>query len=554
MKMKKITSLFVLLSFNILAQTNWHVSTTGSDSSGTGSINQPFKSLQKAADMVQAGDTIFVHQGTYYNQNFNDGDIWKNDNLMTITASGNPGQYIVIMPYPGDQVVLKSDAKYNILVKNTSYIKIQGFEFEGIAADITQTMANNAWGLYKDTNGIVHDLAVELGIDINDPAIHGTTISKPVLNNIKKPTYYTGHGLACLKSHHIEFVDNIIHDFPGSGLRADKSDHVTIMNNKIYHNTYWTSAGVGALTIAASVDRPSNDTSTGIKFKVLKNYVHHNENRLISWNPTKNFIHMVIDEGSGIFFTRNAETYHYGQVLVANNITSYNGASGIVIHKTDRATVEFNTVYKNGTTNDGKPSGIGLNNINQVVIRNNISYVQPDHWALGKVGGTLNNLTVTNNIIYNENGTEPVYHNIPNSGFVITNPLLIDPDNGDFRLQAGSPAIDAGIVSNYTNDDYDSNTRDSTPDIGAYEFSTNSIDGLSEQPIRIYPNPANTFLTLRRQHSQEIKVQILDMSGKIVFSDIIPEKAQRFTINLNQIKSGVYILVTGHIKKVFIKN
>jgi len=551
--MKTLSLILLLLTTGIFAQTNWHVAMNGSDTTGNGSINQPFASLKKAESMVQAGDTVFVHQGTYYNETFGDGDIWNTDDLMTLSAHGSPGNYIVFMPYQNEQVTLKSDAKYNIRIKNSSYIKITGFEFEGVGQDITQSMADTAWGLYKDTNGVIHDLAVELNIDINDPAIRGTTISKPVLNNIKKPTYYNGHGLVCVNSHHIVFSDNTIHDFPASGLRADKSNHVTITNNTIYHNTYWTSAGVGALTIAASKDLPNSDTATGVKIKVQKNYVHHNENRLISWNPSKNFIHMVIDEGSGIFFTRNADTYHYGKVLVANNISAFNGASGIVIHKTDRAIVEFNTVYKNGTTNDGTPAGIGMNNVNEVTIRNNISYVQPDHWAMGKVGGTLNNVTITNNIIYNENGSEPVYHNIPNAGFTITNPLLIDPDNGDFRLQSGSPAIDAGIVSTYTNDDYLSQARDAYPDIGAYEFAANAIVEYTSSNIQVYPNPADDYINLKGNLKARQKIAVYDLAGKMLISTQTIVDTQKITIPLYTLKSGIYLLKSGNFKHLFIK-
>jgi len=551
--MKALSLILMLLTTGLFAQTNWHVAMNGSDATGNGSMNQPYATLKKAGTMVQAGDTVFVHQGTYYNKNFGDGDIWKTDDLMYLSAHGSPDNYIVFMPYQNDHVVLKSDGKFAIRLKNASYIKVTGFEFEGIGQDITQAMADAAWGLYKDANGVVHDLAVELNIDINDPTIRGTTISKPVLDNIKKPSYYNGRGLVCAQSHHIVFSNNIIHDFPASGLRADKSSHVTITNNTIYYNTYWTSVGVGALTVAVSNDLPNGDTSTSVKIKVQKNYVHHNENRLISWNPSKNFIHMVIDEGSGIFFTRNADTYHYGKALIANNISAFNGASGIVIHKTDRAIVEFNTVYKNGTTNDGAPAGIGMNNVNEVTIRNNISYVQPDHWAMGKVGGSLNNVTITNNIIYNENGSELVYHNIPNTGFTITNPLLIDPDNGDFRLQANSPAIDAGIVSTYTNDDYLSQTRDANPDIGAYEFAATGITEYTSLNLQVYPNPAIDYINLKGNLKAYQKISVYDLTGKILISVKLNADKQKITLPLYTLKSGIYLLKSGNFKHLFIK-
>jgi len=545
--------IFILLGQFIQAQTKWHISMSGSDTTGNGSLNSPFANLRRLNNLLQAGDTVFVHQGTYYNSDFNDGDIWDGDNLFTLTANGNPNNYIVIMPYPGDQVTLKSDARYNILVNNSSYIKIIGFELVGIANDITQTMADNAWGLYRDSNGNIHDLAVELNIDINDPSLRRTTISKPVLQNIHKPDYYVGHGLVCRNSHHIVFKNNIIHDFPGSGLRADKSDYVQIIQNEIFHNTYWTTAGVGALTIAASKDLPTNDTFSGVKTKILKNNVHDNENRMISWNPGKDFISMVIDEGSGIFLTRNADTYHNGYILIANNLSVKNGASGIVIHKTDRVVVEFNSSYYNGTTNDGKPGGITFNSVNTATIRNNIAYARPDHYAMGKNGGSITGVTITNNIVYNENGSEPVYHNIPNNGFVISNPLFTNPANNQFTLQANSPAIDAAVVSNYTNDDYTFALRGANPDIGAYEFFVAGNIETHNLKYTLYPNPAFEFLVIKGEFIKMEKICIYNLTGKLVFSFKIPPNSEKINIPLKILKTGTYFLRIGNYKSVFIK-
>jgi hypothetical protein len=49
------------------------------------------------------------------------------------------------------------------------------------------------------------------------------------------------------------------------------------------------------------------------------------------------------------------------------------------------------------------------------------------------------------------------------------NPLSVDPENRDFRLQAGSPAIDAGISVDGRTGDYAGKPLLGTPDIGALE-------------------------------------------------------------------------------------
>ncbi len=44
----------------------------------------------------------------------------------------------------------------------------------------------------------------------------------------------------------------------------------------------------------------------------------------------------------------------------------------------------------------------------------------------------------------------------------VTDPLFVDPDNGDFRLQAGSPAVDMGVDVGFP-------FNGNAPDIGAFE-------------------------------------------------------------------------------------
>lgn len=56
--------------------------------------------------------------------------------------------------------------------------------------------------------------------------------------------------------------------------------------------------------------------------------------------------------------------------------------------------------------------------------------------------------------------------------YITTNPLLVDPANDDFHLQAGSPCIGIGSnLSSYFTDDIDGQSRGAVWDIGADEFA-----------------------------------------------------------------------------------
>lgn len=108
--------------------------------------------------------------------------------------------------------------------------------------------------------------------------------------------------------------------------------------------------------------------------------------------------------------------------------------------------------------------------------------------------------TYTNNIIapaesvyyqwyHNENEHEMFYYNclssvLPDSimyggGNIIANPMFADTLALDYHLQAGSPCIDAGIVTaDMPEFDADYHLRGSSPDIGAYEYGSVYIGGI----------------------------------------------------------------------------
>ena len=120
--------------------------------------------------------------------------------------------------------------------------------------------------------------------------------------------------------------------------------------------------------------------------------------------------------------------------------------------------------------------------------------------AGGGMDNEFSNPIVTNCILWGNTGGEIRNHpgspivtycdvqgGYPGTGNIDADPMFVDPDNGDFRLQAGSPCIDAGnnwAIVGLTDTDLDGNPRfaddmdtdDSgcgvpvVVDMGAYEF------------------------------------------------------------------------------------
>jgi hypothetical protein len=127
----------------------------------------------------------------------------------------------------------------------------------------------------------------------------------------------------------------------------------------------------------------------------------------------------------------------------------------------------------------------------------------------GFVGGALNCGASINCILYNNtslsHAATPNYSGgfqnnccttpLPagGSGNFTFDPLLVDPANGDFHLQANSPCINAGNSSSSPGVDLDGNARvaGGTIDVGAYEFQS-PVSRISYAWLKQYGLPINS--------------------------------------------------------------
>jgi hypothetical protein len=112
----------------------FYVATTGSDSN-PGTINQPWQTVQKALDTLQAGGIAYVRGGTY-EQDL----LWR---LGTATAP------FTIRNFPGERVVLGpgaggGDNEPLQIGNGAGFVRFQGLVFEGATGSSTANVY--AWG------------------------------------------------------------------------------------------------------------------------------------------------------------------------------------------------------------------------------------------------------------------------------------------------------------------------------------------------------------------------------------------------------------------------
>lgn len=258
--------------------------------------------------------------------------------------------------------------------------------------------------------------------------------------------------------------------------------------------------------------------------------------------------------------TNNQGKYGPGIVLnytgcrIKNNIiasntgaTSYLGGSGIWIYSdlgTTPKIIENNTIINNTSYTSGT-GGISAQSATNVIIHNNII------WGNLPAATQIKTLGTTVQATYND-----IQNGYTGVGNINANPLL---DSLCTTLSASSPCIDAGDSAIAYNDLTSAPNVAKFPsmgtarnDMGAYGgpgaflmHCSKIVLGISQITdvinfINLYPNPTNGRFTIETNATDKQTLQILDVNGRIVFSETIQETT---TVDATNFNEGVYTLV-----------
>lgn len=92
-----VVLILLLTCFNAMA-TDYYVATNGNDSNSGTTTSSPFKNLQKAIDVVSAGDYIYIRGGVH-----------SVSSTIVITKNGTSGSNIHVFAYSGESPILQFD-------------------------------------------------------------------------------------------------------------------------------------------------------------------------------------------------------------------------------------------------------------------------------------------------------------------------------------------------------------------------------------------------------------------------------------------------------------
>ncbi|MZQ82620.1 DUF1565 domain-containing protein [Paenibacillus sp. 5J-6] len=494
----------------------YYVSTSGNDSNA-GTLAAPWKTIQRAADVVTAGDTVYVRGGTYRE-------------LVTIKSSGSAsGGYIQFLNYSGETPVIDGTG-LNITSSNQSlfyiskvnYIRVSGFELANLVATSSSLdpaairVTNGSTNIQLLSNHI-HDIK-NTSSSGNAHGIHvlgnsATAITNLTINGNDIHDLVTGWSESLTLSGNIdgfEIARNKVHDNNNIGIElagfygacssscVDQTRNGRVAENTVYHID--SSKNPAYRTGVHAAGGIYADGATNIVIE--KNHVYANDFgiELASEKAGK--------ATSSIKVQNNWIHHNYGAGLIMGGSSSTRGGAS-------NNQIVNNTFVENDTLVQGY-GNIALQwNLVNNSLKNNIIYSQSQKTLISKknTSGSANILDY--NLYYTASGMnngvwawqgktyttwdsyQAASGNDAHSLFA--EPRFVNKAANNFNLLADSPAIDKGLASAFASaaDDYEGSARIQgvTIDIGADESTSASIPVNPVSSIAIDGNATDWAIT-----------------------------------------------------------
>ena len=391
-------------------------STNGSDQSGGTDQTSPFASLQKAADIAGAGDTVYVMPGNYSNSD-------PNQNVLTINNSGTAFAPITFKAFdPNNKPVIKVRNYVGIEVVG-SYINLDGLIVEGNAKEFSNMTVEQVDALQKSQGRFTSPITSGTGI-----AIGG---------------FYRN-----ASPHHVTITNSIVKDNPGGGISAIRADYVTVENNEVFGNSYYSTYNTSGISF---YQNNNSDGNTGLKMIIRGNIVHNNQNLIKDFNHFREedlnspnpALRPKITDGNGIIIDDAARTQVIQNVdgsQAQQNLPAYQG----------KTLIEDNKVYDNG----GR--GIQTFNSANIEIKNNTlanNLLTPGLWGanitvnstdVAKAKGADQAVSTANNNIVSRSTILDLINAAPSAAKNVALPALVSP----LTATAAAPIPEAPVLAN----------------------------------------------------------------------------------------------------------
>jgi hypothetical protein len=436
------------VDFEILAQSYsrpedaYYVATDGRDSN-PGTEQWPWRSVQKAANTLAAGETVYIKEGTYNER------IW-------VQNSGTPGNFITFAAYPGHTVTLDGTGIgfdwYGLFnVKDKSYIKVSGL----------RVINSSYWGIYVGGNS--NNIIIEKNYTYNTASSGIAAWRGPETVNCSD---------IIISGNEIELAVN---GKQQECISLSGIDRFEVRYNYVHHGSL-------TQTLEYSTGGEGIDTKDGCSNgEVYRNCVYRTYNKLgiyvDAWDEDSSnievFDNIVHDcfEGFAVASEAGGELEN---IKFYNNLAYNNDTWGIMVNAWhDDSVLKHGKVINNTFYDNGGGIYIGDEIFEDLVVRNNIcsrnEQAQLRDASEQKHRNQQTQIQVDYNLI---DGFRGSWREIYGDRAVVGDPRFVNPSLGDFHLKPNSPAIDKGLPIDAPSYDFEGDPRPagSGYDIGIDEY------------------------------------------------------------------------------------
>jgi len=513
----------------------WHVATTGSDSTGDGSEENPFATIQKGVDVAIDMDTVYVSNGIY------EGGIIISNKAISLIGESREGTKI-------NQPI--SSPQISIVDCQAGTTRVENFIIE-------HGSSNNGGGIYSsestveiDSVDFAYNSSSNNGAAINSiestVKVQNSTFSHNESNYLGGAIYVdplttceiynssfdnngalwggaiatVGGGKLLVEGCNISFNTasgnnpNPSQNYPtfggGGGIYQAWSDSLEIYDSEITNNTAATGAG-GGIAVYLRDDVTINNIVLSDNSSSGPNY------------PSG---------GGGAAFYR-ADNVLFENSTIANNVSNHNSGGGIFLgsESGQASIVVYATFNKLTLVNNSALSGgaifcwsVILNLYHSTLAQNEASNSE---WSGGGLASHyVSRPNIRSSLFYN-NLPNSIHNGYPQTPVFVAyslvqeqwagvgnlidiDPLFCDPDSGNYSLAENSPCVSTG---------------EDGSNMGAFGVGCEAILSTDKDVIPLqyilhqnYPNPFNPVTTLRYELPENamINITIYDMLGREV--------------------------------------
>jgi PKD repeat protein len=203
--------------------THFYVSPSGNDANN-GSYEYPWRTLEKAANEADPGETIWIRAGTY-------------NETLSSSNSGTSNAYITFKNMESETVVIDANGNdHGVILWNKSFIRISGLEVINAISDAV--LIGHSDGSVSENNIIekmtIHDCPDGTGIAVYGMNNH---VLKNTISGCRYGIYFNGN--------YQDISNNEIFECTKSGI-APIGNFNVIQHNRIHHNAeYGISTWIG---------------------------------------------------------------------------------------------------------------------------------------------------------------------------------------------------------------------------------------------------------------------------------------------------------------------